>query len=110
VKQVFVAQHPTEAHVIKGLLEAEGIRAEVRGESLFGVRGEAPATGHASISLGRRRKRRDPGPGDARDVRPSGIARCSGDLARFQVRRACGIPIHGVLALRYELTRGMKSY
>jgi hypothetical protein len=44
VKKVFVAQHPTEAHFVKGLLEADGIRAEVQGESLFGVRGEAPAT------------------------------------------------------------------
>ena len=44
MKQVFVAQHPAEAHFVKGLLEADGIRAEVQGESLFGVRGEAPAT------------------------------------------------------------------
>lgn len=44
MKQVFVAQHPAEAHLVKGLLEAEGIPAEVRGESLFGARGEAPAT------------------------------------------------------------------
>ena len=44
MKQVFVAQHPTEAHLVKGLLEADGIGAQVMGESLFGVRGEAPAT------------------------------------------------------------------
>lgn len=44
MKQVFVAQHPTEAHFVRGLLEADGIPAEVHGESLFGVRGEAPAT------------------------------------------------------------------
>jgi hypothetical protein len=44
VRQVFVAQHPTEAHFVKGLLEADGIPAEVHGESLFAVRGEAPAT------------------------------------------------------------------
>jgi len=44
VKQVFVAQHPTEAHLVRGLLEAEGIPAEVHGESLFSARGEAPAT------------------------------------------------------------------
>jgi hypothetical protein len=43
-KQVFVAQHPTEAHLVRGLLEANGITAEVQGESLFSVRGEAPAT------------------------------------------------------------------
>jgi hypothetical protein len=44
VKQVFVARHPTEAHLVKGLLEADGIGAEVLGESLFAVRGETPAT------------------------------------------------------------------
>lgn len=42
--QVFVAQHPTEAYLIKGVLEANGIVAEVHGESLFAARGEAPAT------------------------------------------------------------------
>lgn len=42
--QVFVAQHPTEAHFIKGVLEASGIAAEVHGESLFAARGGAPAT------------------------------------------------------------------
>jgi hypothetical protein len=44
MKQVFVAQHPTEAHLVKGVLAAEGIEAVVQGESLFSVRGEAPAT------------------------------------------------------------------
>ena len=44
MKQVFVAQHPTEAYQVKGLLEANGIVAEVHGESLFSARGEAPAT------------------------------------------------------------------
>jgi hypothetical protein len=42
--KVFVAQHPTEAHFLKGLLESNGIRSEVRGEALFGVRGEIPFT------------------------------------------------------------------
>ena len=44
MREVFVAQHPTEAHFIRGLLEAEGIHALVRGESLFSARGETPAT------------------------------------------------------------------
>jgi hypothetical protein len=44
LKQVFVAQHPTEAHLVKGMLEANGIVAEVHGESLFSARGEAPLT------------------------------------------------------------------
>ena len=42
--KVFVAQHPTEAHFLKGLLESHGIPSEVRGEALFGVRGEIPFT------------------------------------------------------------------
>jgi hypothetical protein len=44
VKQVFVAQHPTEAHLVKGLLENRGIAAEIRGESLFAARGGVPVT------------------------------------------------------------------
>ena len=44
MKQVFVAQHPTEAHFIRGLLEADGIEAQVQGESLFGIRGDGPWT------------------------------------------------------------------
>lgn len=44
MRRVFVAQHPTEAHFVRGLLEADGIVSEVHGESLFGARGEAPAT------------------------------------------------------------------
>lgn len=42
--KVFVAQHPTEAHLVKGLLETDGIVAEVQGERLFAVRGEVPIT------------------------------------------------------------------
>lgn len=44
MKQVFVAQHPAEAHLVKGVLESQGIGAEVRAEALFGTRGEAPVT------------------------------------------------------------------
>ncbi len=33
--KVFEAQHHAEAHFLNGLLEASGIPAEVRGESLF---------------------------------------------------------------------------
>ncbi len=42
MKQVFVARDPVEAHLVKGLLESSGIRAEVRGEALWGTRGETP--------------------------------------------------------------------
>jgi hypothetical protein len=44
MKQVFVARNPAEAHLVKGLLESRGIQAEVRGEALWGTRGEAPLT------------------------------------------------------------------
>ena len=40
--KVFVAQHPTEAHFVKALLESRGISSEVRGESRFGLRGQIP--------------------------------------------------------------------
>jgi hypothetical protein len=33
--KVFVAQNPTEAHLVLGLLTCEGIDAELRGEALF---------------------------------------------------------------------------
>jgi hypothetical protein len=42
--KVFVAQHPTEAHLVAGLLASQGIGAEVRNEALFNVRGEVPVT------------------------------------------------------------------
>jgi hypothetical protein len=44
MRRVFVARHPTEAHFVRALLDGEGITAEVRGEALFGVRGEVAAT------------------------------------------------------------------
>jgi hypothetical protein len=44
MKKVYIARHPTEAHLIKGLLESFNISCEVRGEALFGVRGEVPMT------------------------------------------------------------------
>jgi hypothetical protein len=42
--KVFIAQHPTEAHLVAGLLTSQGITAEVHNESLFNVRGEVPVT------------------------------------------------------------------
>ena len=51
MRQVFIARHPTEAHLVKGLLEAAGIAAEVHGEALFGMRGEAPATSETLPSV-----------------------------------------------------------
>ncbi|MGE0825870.1 MAG: DUF2007 domain-containing protein [Candidatus Binatia bacterium] len=51
MKQVYIAQHPLDAHFVVGLLQSEGIVAVVRGESLFGVRGEVPATTETSPSV-----------------------------------------------------------
>ena len=44
MKKVYIAKNPTDAHLLKGLLEGENIEAEVRGEFLYGVRGEVPIT------------------------------------------------------------------
>lgn len=42
--EIYRAEHPVQAHLLRGLLEAEGIAAEVVGEYAFNVRGEAPLT------------------------------------------------------------------
>lgn len=42
MERVYTASHPTDAYLLKGLLDAEGISAIIQGEALFGVRGEVP--------------------------------------------------------------------
>lgn len=42
--EIYRAAHPAQAHLLRGLLEAEGIEAVVIGEFGFNVRGEAPIT------------------------------------------------------------------
>ncbi|MBU0991068.1 MAG: DUF2007 domain-containing protein [Proteobacteria bacterium] len=44
MKKIFTAKHPTEAHMVKGLLESFNIPCQIRGESLFFIRGEIPIT------------------------------------------------------------------
>ena len=44
MKKVYIAKNFADAHLLKGLLEGENIEAEVRGEFLYGVRGEVPIT------------------------------------------------------------------
>lgn len=44
MRKVYSALHPTEAYLVKGLLAAENIESEVRGDILFGIRGELPIT------------------------------------------------------------------
>lgn len=43
MKPVYSAQHATEAHMIRGYLEAQGIDAVVRGEFLTSGIGDLPA-------------------------------------------------------------------
>lgn len=42
--KVFIANHPTEAHLVAGLLQSQGIPSHVQGELLFATRGEVPLT------------------------------------------------------------------
>jgi hypothetical protein len=42
MKQVHVAKHAPEAHLVKGFLESQGIKAVVRGEFLTSGWGELP--------------------------------------------------------------------
>ena len=51
MRKVYVARHPTEAHFLKGLLASQGIEAEIRGEALFGARGELPVTSDTCPSV-----------------------------------------------------------
>ena len=44
MKKVYAAINPVDAHLVKGVLEGERISAEVRGEFVFGMRGEIPIT------------------------------------------------------------------
>jgi len=42
--EIYRAVHPAQAHLLRGLLESEGIDAVVIGEYGFSLRGEAPVT------------------------------------------------------------------
>jgi predicted amidophosphoribosyltransferase len=44
MKKVYSARDPTEAHLVRGFLEARGIEAIVQGEALWAGRGELPLT------------------------------------------------------------------
>ncbi|MBF9000770.1 putative signal transducing protein [Vibrio nitrifigilis] len=41
--KLYIANNPTEAHILCGLLQQSNIKCEVRGEQWFGLRGEIPA-------------------------------------------------------------------
>lgn len=51
MKKIYTAPNPAEAHLVRGLLESYGIHSEVRGESLFSVRGELPMFGETSPTV-----------------------------------------------------------
>ncbi|MGR5178391.1 DUF2007 domain-containing protein [Vibrio mediterranei] len=40
--KVFIGSNSPETHIVQQLLSAEGVRCEVRGEGVFGLRGEVP--------------------------------------------------------------------
>lgn len=42
MKKILTANHPAEAQMVVDFLSGEGVAAEVRGEMLFGARGELP--------------------------------------------------------------------
>lgn len=44
MKQVYTAANLVEAELVRGLLEVRGIRATVRGDALFSLRGYVPMT------------------------------------------------------------------
>ena len=51
MKKVYTAQHPTEAYIVKGILESAGIPSRVRGDILFAARGEIPLTEETAPSV-----------------------------------------------------------
>ena len=51
MKKVYAARNPGDAHLMKGLLEGEGISAVVQGEFLWVVRGEVPITPETAPSV-----------------------------------------------------------
>ena len=44
MKKLYDARDPADAHLLNGLLDAAGIEAVIRGEYLWGVRGDVPMT------------------------------------------------------------------
>jgi len=51
VKPVFSARDPMEAHLLRAVLESEGIAATVMGEFLFLARGGGPIDNHTTPSV-----------------------------------------------------------
>ena len=51
MRKVYIANHPAEAHLLKGILESHGIHCEVQGEFLFSARGALPPTPETAPSV-----------------------------------------------------------
>ena len=51
MKPVFSARDPVEAHLLRAVLESDGIEATVQGEFLYLVRGGVPFDHHTAPSV-----------------------------------------------------------
>ena len=51
MQKVYSAQNPVEAHIVRGLLEQQGIEARVNGEYLQGGIGELPLVDLITVSV-----------------------------------------------------------
>ena len=49
--KIYTVNFLVDAHILKGLLESQGIKCEVKGEYLFGARGELPITPETAPSV-----------------------------------------------------------
>ena len=51
MKKIYSAQNAIDAHIVKGMLEQQGIQARVNGEYLQGGIGELPLIGLVTVSV-----------------------------------------------------------
>lgn len=51
MKKVLTSIRPSEAHIVRNMLEENGVSAHVDGDYLQGGLGELPAVGTASVSV-----------------------------------------------------------
>ena len=51
MKQAYIARDPMDAHLVRGMLESNGIDAMVQGEALWSARGELPLTPESAPSV-----------------------------------------------------------
>lgn len=51
LKRAYIAADPVDAHVVRGMLDARGIHAVVKGELAWSARGETPVTDDTAPSV-----------------------------------------------------------